>query len=290
MVGRHVVQALLDRGIAIASASIRSVSLPSPQCSWTAWDLRQWRDPEELEHIFPGVDALLHVGAIVPKADAAVEDHEILDANVRSCLALAQWAEKTGKPMIFLSGSTVYEDPGKQQIRETDPKTNRGFGGFYGFSKKSAEDLLDHIAARGLKLGILRPSSIYGFGLSHEKMIMKFLAQASAGQTIELTPPVEDRVDLIHASDVAEAMLALLEHEAWGVYNIASETPSSMLEIAQACVKAVGKGDIRIMAERRARTPVMRFNLCCDAARKAFHFCPKIVLDKGIERTWNGTV
>lgn len=174
------------------------------------------------------------------------------------------------------------------EIKETDPKktSNKGLGGFYGFSKLLAEEVLEGMVNDGLKLSILRPSSIYGYGLPQGKMITDFLTKASRGETIEVNPPVGDKVDLIHALDVAEAILKTLSREAWGVFNIASESPQTILEIAKACVRVVGNGGIKIPETKIDQDGKVRFGLNCEAARMAFNFSPRLDLIQGLKKMW----
>ena len=76
---------------------------------------------------------------------------------------------------------------------------------FYGFSKLLAEDVLMRLHQHILKLCMLRPTSIYGHGIGEDKMVPRFLATATRNEVIELSHPVEDRVDIVHAADVADA-------------------------------------------------------------------------------------
>jgi UDP-glucose 4-epimerase len=287
MVGRHVLEALKCKNIFCVATSRRPSKIRQEGLMWSeAWDLTEWKSPEELDIMFPKVEAMLHVGAIVPHASVKVSERVFFDANVRSCLSLGQWALKRKIQLVFLSGSTVYADPEKTGIRESDKKTCGGLGGFYGFTKLLAEKILKYLEGEGLHLTILRPSSIYGYGLPTGKMISNFLHKASEGQFIELTPPVDDRINLIHAYDVAQALLMVLEKKAYGVFNIAGKLPPSIFEIAQTCVEVVRRGEVKVLHGESSRAPVVRFDLCCDVARDAFAFSPKINLSEGIRRVW----
>jgi UDP-glucose 4-epimerase len=117
-------------------------------------------------------------------------------------------------------------------------------------------------------------------------MVARFLNLAAKGEILELLPSTEDKINLIHASDVAEAMLQALEKEAWGTFNIASGSLYSIREIAETCVKVVKKGKIRVLAGDVNQPPKTRFDLSCEAARQAFGFSPKLDLYSGIQRMW----
>jgi UDP-glucose 4-epimerase len=286
MVGRHVLETLKSKNIFCAATSRRPSDSIQEGLMWSVWDLAEWKNPGEMDILFPKVEAILHVGAIVPHASVNASEKDFFDANVRSCLCLGQWALKRKIHLVFLSGSTVYAEPEKRGIRERDKKTCGGLGGFYGVTKLLAEKTLKFLEGEGLNMTILRPSSIYGYGLPAGKMISTFLHKASEGQCIELTPPVDDKINLIHAYDVALAMWQVLEKKAYGVFNIAGTLPSSVFEIAQTCVGVVRKGEVKVLHGEPSRSPAVRFDLCCDAARDAFAFSPEINLSQGIEKAW----
>jgi UDP-glucose 4-epimerase len=287
MVGRHVIRHLSARGIKAHTVSRQRPHYLPNGFSWSAWDLKHWKTIDQLDQLFPRAQALLHVGASVPSKIEQSSIRTLFEANVRVCLSLGHWANERKIPMVYLSGSTVYAEPERTGIRENDPKATQGTtGGFYGFSKFLAEEVLQHLSAQGLSLVILRPSSIYGFGMKEGKMITNFLSEAAQNRVIELKPPVEDRINLIHASDVAIAMTEALNKEAWGIYNIAHESLESVNDIAQTCVNVVGKGKVRVMSQKDAREPMTRFGLSCEAAKKAFGFKPRMALREGLESMW----
>jgi len=113
-------------------------------------------------------------------------------------------------------------------------------------------------------------------------MIPKWLRLAKRGETIVLNQPVTDSMDLIHASDVARAMVDAAEREAYGIYNIASECQKTVAEVAQLCVTLVGRGAVAVSEHVATRKGQLRFGLVCDRARKAFDFSPRIDLKTGI--------
>jgi UDP-glucose 4-epimerase len=242
---------------------------------WREWDFALDKADTEIDALFPGAQALLHVGALVSHEGERPKTVDLIKANVCSTWTLGRWALQRGIPLVFLSGAVVYGKTSESNIRETHPTTYQCAGGTYGLTKLLAEEVLVQLAAEGLKLVVLRPSSIYGAGLHPEKMVAYFISRAEKGETIEIAPPGEDKVDLVHAADVAGAMLKALEEEGWGTYNIASEAPVTIAQVAEACISAVGKGKLRILPGDPGRVPQLRFGLCCDLARKKFGFTPR---------------
>jgi len=260
-------------------ALLKEKNIPYLPLSRKEWDVRDWLTFDQLDSVFGSSAAVFHFAAQLPNKDSSTFD--IFDANVRSCLNLAEWASSRSVPLVFLSGATVYKDSHGKNITESDPKVVNGFGGFYGYSKLLAENIFEHFRHDGLKIVILRPSSIYGYGLSSDKLIPSFIVSASRGETIRIPQP-ENRVNLIHAYDVANAALAAFQRESWGVYNVGARN-HSILEIANTAVEVMGRGNIICTPEDSAYKPFTRFDLVSDLAKSSFGFAPAISLALGIK-------
>lgn len=271
MTGSHMVSLLKSKEIPVKSVTRKE------------WDLTEWKSLDELDHIFGSVLAVFHFGAQLPYNDFKNDNwktQQIFDANIRSCLNLAEWAKLRNIPIVFLSGAVVYKDPHASKIIEADPKVVNGFGGFYGYSKLAAENIFSHLSAEGLKCIILRPSSIYGYGLPSEKLVQNYIDIASSGGIIKIIG-CNNRINFIHAYDVVNAALKAYMNSAWGVFNISSDRSHSILEVAELAVDISNNGSIDIV-ECADDDLFERFDLDSSLAKKAFGFEVKINLRKGM--------
>ena len=271
MTGSHMVSLLKSKGIPVKAVTRQE------------WDLTEWKSFDELDHIFRSVLAIFHFGAQLPYNDFKNDNRQtqqIFDANIRSCLNLAEWAKLRNVPIVFLSGAVVYKDPHTSKIIETDPKVVSGFGGFYGYSKLAAENIFSHFSAEGLKCIILRPSSIYGYGLPSEKLVQNYINIAASGGKIQVAGS-KNRINLIHAYDVVNAALKAYKSSAWGVFNISSDTSNSILEIAEIAVSISEKGSIDIM-DNVDNNCFERFDLDSKLAKKDFGFEARVNLKEGM--------
>ena len=251
---------------------------------WRAWNLAEWRDPEALDAVFPGVQAVVHAGAAVRSPGHDLDERTLFDVNVRATRAIGNWALARRIPMIFISGATVYEPIDGRRLDEDDGLAWYGaVGGMYGHSKLLAEAAIWPLRRAGLSLTVLRPSSIYGLGMASSKLIPTWLAAADRGDAIKIAPPLGDSVDLIHAADVAEAIGLTLERHAWGTFNIASGTTYNLIEIAKACISAAGCGSIDAADGGEDRAPTIRFALDTARARRALDFRARIGLEQGLK-------
>ena len=135
MLGYHLIDAILKKNIKGLLTSRRTPSRLRDNLSWRYWDLCQWKTPAELDKLFPEVQVLIHAGALLPNQEIIPTNKETHDANILSCLALAEWAILKEIPIVFISGAVVYDDPYQKNIVEDSTLTKGGFGGFYGYSK-----------------------------------------------------------------------------------------------------------------------------------------------------------
>jgi len=278
MLGRHL-QAALEK----AGAMVVPVSRTAAHSHVDAlWDLTKWLVPEELDVLFASVQVVIHAGAMVQPA-GSVDVARMYDANVRACLNLGKWAISRNIPVIYISGSIVYADTLAPEQKEDAPLGWSGLGGFYGFSKLLAEDVLFRLHQQGLKLAVVRPTSIYGFGIKADKMVRHFLAIAEEGGVIELTQPVHDRVDLVHAADISRAVVAILQKDCWDIFNIASGSPISIKELAAECVKLTCRGSVTISGETPVGyKPVIRYSLSTERAKNCLGWLPEVDIQRGM--------
>ena len=272
MTGRHLLRLL------------EIESIPYLAVSRSQWDITYWKTALELDVLFKGCDAVFHFAAQLPTESIFSSDQAglqpIFDANVRSCLNLASWAKLRDIPLIFLSGSTVYENTNALNIKENSPKTANGLGGFYGYSKLLAEMVLDHYIADGLKTVVLRPSSIYGIGLPSSKLISEYLGLASTGDLLAVEGP-RNKINLIHAFDVARASFEAFKSSSWGTYNVAG-AEHSILEIAETAVNVCKSGSILVVNDDHIQPISTRFDLDISKAKAEFGYSPQVSLTQGM--------
>jgi UDP-glucose 4-epimerase len=283
MLGRHVLAEMASEHI-----DVLTISRPGGEGS-RLWDLAEWLSDAELDRVFAGAQAIVHAAAMV-RTTEPVDRAQMFNVNVRSCLNLGEWALRRGLPIIHVSSSTVYADPRQECLPEEAVLGWSGVGGFYALTKLLAEDVLARLAQRGLRLAVVRPSSLYGHGLPGG-MIRRFLTAARAQEVITLTEPVDDRIDFIHASDLGRAIIAILRKEAWDTYNIASGQLTSLLELAEACILATNsKSTIARLRQGNARPPTTQFGLNIDRAKSRLDWKPRCDLHQGLRRMAEGRI
>lgn len=280
LLGAYVLRRLeTEPAAGVATSRKKPKNLPQ-NVSWFSWDLTQEKNAEELDAAFGPIQALIHLGAVIPKE--GISDKEFFETNARPVSFLGQWALKRGIYFVHVSSAAVYASPERSGIHEKDARIEAKTASPYASSKSLAEQYLEQLAAQGLRACILRPSSLYGSGLPDNKMIPKFLAMAMRGETIELKPPVHEKINLVHAQDVIEAIFLAIKTEVTGIFNIPGPGAYSIEEIGKTCVEVSGRGRVSLPAEKVSGEAPVRFGLSGEKAKREMGYEAKIDLRKGL--------
>lgn len=178
-------------------------------------------DPQALAALVRGADAVLHLAGAV-KASPPAGFHA---ANVAGTEAPARaWrAEAPGARFLLLSSMAA-------RAPHLSP---------YAASKRAAEERLADIAAGG-DWRILRPAAVYGPGDRETLRIFR----AAAGPVQPMLNGPQARVTMVHAADLAAAILAVLEEGAPGTRReVTDGRPEGYGwdEIAREAAKALGR-------------------------------------------------
>jgi len=248
------------------------------------WNLNNWLSDSEMSKIFSEIDLIVHCACMVP-LNNDYKTEEMFNVNVRSTVNLGSWALRNNIPLIYVSGGIVYRDPYAVNQNEDSDLGWNDIGNFYGYSKLLSEKILKDLELRGLKLAILRPTSIYGLGLPEEKIIQRFLNIAQKGSVIKLKEPINESVDFIHAYDVAQAIALIIKNNCWDTFNLSSSNPISMINLANCCIDIYNKGTIKI--EKNFKDCKSKFSLNSEKAFLKLSWKPQIDLKNGLKLLQN---
>jgi UDP-glucose 4-epimerase len=187
-----------------------------------------------------GVDTVVHVAGVRP--GAGVDDTRILLVNQEGTRRLLESIPSSPvQRVVFISAQSVYgwrRPPPWSEATEVRPQTA------YGLSKWVGEFLCHNLAA-GIGVVSLRLARVYGVGVGHRlvwtRMPHRFALLAARGETIPVFGSGEQRLDLVHVSDVAEAACrAALAPGLPGrsVLNVGGGAPLATRRVAEMCLAA----------------------------------------------------
>lgn len=243
-------------------------------------------DPAQVQAAMQGVDLVFHLAAI--RITHCAEDPrlavDVLGNGTFNVIEAAHQADV--KKIVASSTASIYG------LAETFPTTedhhpynNRTL---YGAIKVFNEGLLRSFHDMfGLDYVALRYFNVYGdrmdaFG-KYTEVLIRWMERLEAGEAPLIFGDGEQTMDFVHARDIARANLCAAQAPVTDrVYNIASNTETSLKDLAAALSRAMG---IEIAPEHgpeRAVNPVPRRLADISAAAADLGWTPEIDLDAGL--------
>ena len=199
-----------------------------------AWDLARGPEPAPV----PAPDVLVHGAARIGGLGLAGDDAAALcDDNVGGTWRLAHWCVRQRvRRLIVISSASVYGGFHADRQPETAP-VDPWAAGSYATSKWLAEEAARLVTASGLELTVLRLASLIGAD-ADRGLVPALLRQARETGRIALSPPFDDRFDLLHVADAARTVCHAVAAPAWGLWNVGGGEPIGIDALAEACAAA----------------------------------------------------
>ena len=280
-----------------ADAEARFATLPG-QLTFVPADVC---DPEALERAFAcatasahqGIEGVLHCAAITPGLERETRDADlVMQVNLLGTLRVLEAARDHGaRRVMYLSSASVYGAaayPGRPLEEGRDmpvPDT------MYGIAKYAA----DRAALRarelwGLDVIVARVGAVFGpwerdTGV-RDTFSGPMLATRALLRAEEVRLPRGGPSDWVYASDVAAALVALLDAEAHEheLYHVSSGGGWSLADWCRALDERLGQGRFRLDPDAAATLPLAtrdRAPLAIDRLRA--HYLPRYGLEAAMD-------
>ena len=242
--GSILVERVLERG---DSARVLDVNEPPPR-SGVEEVVADVRDIGAVRAACDGVDVVLHNVAQVPLAKDRELFRSVNVAGTANVLVAARDAG-VGK-VVHTSSSAIFGIPDQNPVDEyTAPKPLEA----YGRAKAEAEALCREAAADGLDVSIVRPRTILGHGRLGIMAVLFELVEA--GAPVFVMGSGDNRYQLVHADDLADAVLRVSERSGPSTYNIGATEFGTMRETLEQLCAHVGTGSrVRSLPVAAARS------------------------------------
>lgn len=244
------------------------------------------RDRDLVHDLTKGKDIVFHQAAI-RITQCAEEPRLALEVLVDGTFNVLEAAadHRIGK-LIAASSASVYG------MAEAFPTTERHHhhnnDTFYGAAKSFNEGMARSFRAMtGLDYVLLRYFNVYGprmdvHGL-YTEVLVRWMERIADGQPPLIFGDGLQTMDFIHTTDVARAnILAAGSDAREGVYNVASGTETSLLELAEALLRAMDSGLKVEHGPDRAVNGVIRRQADTSAARLDLGFSAETGLVDGL--------
>ena len=227
-------------------------------------------------------DVVIHLASFPNEASVKANPVEaartmcVGTANLLDCCT----RHKTSK-FVYISSSMVYGD-----FDEASEETAINPSGQYSIWKIAGEELVkEYSRATGQSYVIIRPTAVYGPLDVSSRVIGTFFKRAMADETLYVNGK-DETLDFTYAKDTASGIaLASIAQDVTGTYNISRGKKEKILDVANAIVKLVGKGTVKVRA-KKTNMP-SRGTLDCTSAMMAFKFNPKIDIEKGLKNYYD---
>jgi UDP-glucose 4-epimerase len=253
------------------------------------------RDTALVRRLMSGIDLVFHQAAI-RITQCASEPRLALEVLVDGTYEIVEAAADAGvRKMVAASSASVYgladHFPTTERQHPYDNDT------LYGAAKTFNEGLLRSFhAMRGLDYVALRYFNVYGprmdiHGL-YTEVLIRWMERIEAGQPPLILGDGLQTMDFVYTEDIARANLLAASSDATDqVFNIASSTETSLIELAEALQRAMGSDLDLEFGPPRGVNGVTRRLADTSAAAQVLGWKADIGLDEGLTRLvawWRG--
>jgi UDP-glucose 4-epimerase len=202
-------------------------------------------DREALDAALEGVARVIFcAGGLLPAASERDPDRDRELTLGPVAATLAALAERPGVSLTYLSsGGTVYGEPARNPVTETDPTAPISA---YGRLHLECEAMIERATREaGLRARVLRCSTVYG---EHQRpnrgqgAVVTFLHRIEREESIDLYGGGSTIRDYVYVGDVARAVVAISRLEDGPLMvNVGSGEGTSLLELLRFAEAQVGQ-------------------------------------------------
>lgn len=246
------------------------------------------RDRELVDRVTRGMDVVFHQAAI-RITQCAEEPRLALEVMVDGMYNVLEAAVANGvRKMVAASSASIY---GLAESFPTDERHHPyGNDTLYGAAKAFNEGLLRSFAATsGLDYVALRYFNVYGPRMDihgvYTEVLVRWMERIAAGIPPLINGDGTQTMDFVYIEDVARAnLLAACSDASDEVFNVASGTETSLLELAQLLLEAM-ESELQVeFGPERAAAKVPRRLADTRHARDRLGYEAEVGLEDGLRR------
>ena len=252
-------------------------------------------DRDLVRRLSDGVDVVFHLAAL-RITQCAEEPRLALEVLVDGTYNVFEAAIEAGvRRVVASSSASVYGLA--EEFPTTESHHPYANDTIYGASKAFNEGLLRSMhSMSGLDYVALRYFNVYGprmdvHGL-YTEVLVRWMERIDAGQPPLILGTGQQTMDFVYIGDVARANMLAAQSEATdAVFNVASGTETSLLELAEMLLAVMGSDLSVEFGPERAVNKVSRRLADTGLAREQLGFEAEVDLEEGLTRLvewWRG--
>ena len=256
-------------------------------------NIADMRDEHGLRYLVQGQDVIFNLAGQVSHTDSMIDPYTDLEINARSQLSLLE-ACRHGNPaakVVFASTRQIYGRPEYLPVDERHPLQPADVNGI---NKLAGEwyHIVYH-QVYGMRTVSLRLTNTYGPRMrirdARQTFIGWWFRQLLEGQTLNIFGDGLQVRDFNYVDDVIEALLMVAFHEAADgqIYNLGSDDPINLLNLARLMIEVNGGGqfDLRPFPDERKRIDIGDYYGDYRRIRSKLGWRPLVGLRDGLTRT-----
>jgi dTDP-glucose 4,6-dehydratase len=243
-------------------------------------------DPAAVEQAMDGVEAIVNFAAETHVDRALHDAAPFLQTNVVGTQVLLESAARHRiARFVQISTDEVYGPIEPDRLAAEDERLAPSNP--YSASKAAADLLVRaYESAHGVPALIVRPSNAYGPFQYPEKLVPLMIANALAGRPLPVYGDGLHVREWVHAADVADAVLAVLERGRLGaVYNAGGGVSLANIDLVRRIVALAGASEtlIRFVPDRPGHD--RRYRMTSDRIATELDWRPRREFDAGLRDT-----
>jgi UDP-glucose 4-epimerase len=251
------------------------------------------RDEHGLRYLVQGQDIIFNLAGQVSHTDSMIDPYTDLEINARSQLAILE-ACRHGNPavkIVFASTRQIYGRPQYLPVDERHPLQPTDVNGI---NKLAGEWYhMVYNSVYGLRTVSLRLTNTYGPRMrirdARQTFIGWWIRQLLEGRTLQIFGDGLQVRDFNYIDDVIEVLLMVAAHDvALGqIYNLGSDDPINLLNLAKLMIEVNGGGGFELMPfpDDRKRIDIGDFYGDYRKIRSKLGWRPVVGLRDGLTRT-----
>ena len=283
-IGSHITKTLVEQGHNVTildnlnTGKEKNLELIKEKINFVKGDIR---DNKLLEEIMVDTDGVFHQAALASVQDSFSKPGEYHDVNVNGTENILKLAKKNDFKVVYASSSSVYGNPEKIPIEESDSKNPINP---YAETKLRKEELAAKYSKIGVKVIGLRYFNVFGKGQSKEYagVLKLFLERIRDGLPPKINGDGTQFRDFVFVGDVAEANIMSMKSEVnHEFFNVGTNTSITILDLAKTIIKFSGL-NIEPIFGPSLKGDVMKTIADISLIKEKIGWQPKVMLESWI--------
>jgi UDP-glucose 4-epimerase len=248
-IGSYVVEELIEHGFKVDVLDTRGRHVPG-----AVTVLGDVRDATSTNEAVSRCDGVIHLAGVLGTAEMVANPHPAIESNIHGAVNVFEAAVAHDVPVVNIAVGNYWMDNPYSISKDTADRLACVFNQ-YRHGRITSVRTFDAYGPRQTPSAPFGPSRV-------RKVVPSFICRALTNQPIEVYGDGEQTIDLIYATDIAKILVtALIVTDRDGPVEgieAGSGIPITVLEIADAVIREVGKGAVVHLPMRPGEQPGAR--------------------------------